>query len=35
MPAAVRPTTARFIQEGPGPTGPRKPAVPNWRKPEK
>ena len=32
-PAAVRPTTARFMRDGPGPTGPRNPAVPNWRKP--
>ena len=29
MPADARPTTARFMQEGPGPTGPRRPAVPN------
>jgi hypothetical protein len=35
IPAAVRPTTARFMQDGPGPTGPRSPAVPNSRKPEK
>ena len=33
MPAAVRPTTARFIPDGPGRTGPRNPAVPNSRKP--
>ncbi|CAB4857815.1 unannotated protein [freshwater metagenome] len=31
--AAVRPTTARFIPEGPGRTGPRSPAVPNCKKP--
>ena len=33
IPAAVRPTTARFIPDGPGRTGPRNPAVPNSRKP--
>ena len=35
MPAAVRPTTARFIPDGPGRMGPRNPAVPNCKKPEK
>ena len=32
---AVLLTTALFMQEGPGPIGPLKPAVPNFRKPEK
>ena len=31
---AVRPTTARFIPDGPGRTGPRNPAVPKAKKPE-
>ena len=35
MPVAARPTTARFIPDGPGLTGPRNPAVPNCRKPLK
>ena len=29
IPDAARPTTARFIPDGPGRIGPRKPAVPN------
>ena len=35
IPAEVLATTALFIPEGPGRTGPRKPAVPNSRKPLK
>ena len=35
IPAAVLATTALFIPEGPGRTGPRRPAVPNSRKPLK
>ena len=35
IPVAVLLTTARFIQEGPGPIGPLKPAVPNCKNPEK
>ena len=35
IPVAVLLTTARFIQEGPGPIGPRIPAVPNCKKPAK
>ena len=33
IPDAARPTTARFIPDGPGRIGPRNPAVPNCRKP--
>ncbi len=33
IPEAARPTTARFIPDGPGLMGPRKPAVPNCKKP--
>ena len=34
IPAAARATTARFMRDGPGPIGPRRPAVPNCKKPE-
>ena len=34
-PSAARLTTARFILDGPGPSGPRKPAVPNSKNPLK